>query len=71
MNPLEKKGCGCPCHKAPGILVILFGLSFLLRNLGVIDDQIHGIAWPVIVMIGGLTKVCSGFCKCCSKTTPV
>ena len=66
---MENHGkCGCPHHKMTGVFVILFGLTFLLKNLEVISGQIAGIAWPVIIMIAGGTKLMSSSCKCCDKS---
>ena len=58
--------CGCVCHKAGGVLILLIGLDFLLGNLGVLSQRIVGIAWPVLVMIFGLKKLCK--CKCCPQS---
>ncbi len=66
------KKCCCPCHKMIGIFVILFGLTFLLKNLGVISDHTAAIAWPVIIILAGLKRMAKSMCKCCpeaSKTT--
>ena len=59
--------CGCPYHSMMGIFVILFGVVFLLKNLGVISENVSQILWPSVVILAGLKKVCKGMCKCCSK----
>ena len=59
--------CKCSHHKVMPILVILFGLTFLLGTLGTLTSGFVNIAWPVIVIAGGLMKLMdkSGMCKCC------
>lgn len=64
MQSTETK-CGCPCHKMKGLFVVLFGLVFLLRSFGVISDHFASIAWPTIVILGGLKVMFRGMCKCC------
>ena len=64
-NTEGQKCCGCPHHKVVPVLVVLFGLTFLLGNLNVLTQQFVGIAWPIIVGIAGLTKLGGGKCKCC------
>lgn len=59
--------CCCPCHKMAGVLVILFGLTFLLGALNVIGQNVVNIVWPILVMLGGLKCLCAGKCKCCDK----
>ena len=62
-----KNMCPCPHHKVMPVLIILFGLTFLLGALGILTSGFVGIAWPVIVIAGGLMKWMnkSGMCKCC------
>jgi len=65
MEGMEGKTCGCPHHKVGPVIVVLFGLTFLLGNLNVLTQQFVNIAWPILVLIGGLTKLGGGKCKCC------
>lgn len=58
--------CSCVCHSAKAILVILFGLTFLLGALGIISRGLVDVVWPVLVILGGLKMLGKGFCKCCS-----
>lgn len=58
-------GCKCMHHKAPSILVVLFGLLFLLKALGYVSMATVDIAWPILVLLLGLMKLTSGKCKCC------
>ncbi len=62
-----KNMCKCPHHKAMPVLVILFGLTFLLEALGVVTSGFAMVVWPVLVIIAGLMKWTekSGMCKCC------
>lgn len=59
------KVCKCTHHKTMPILVILFGLLFLLQALGVIGMQSVAIIWPIIVMLAGIFKLAKRHCKCC------
>jgi hypothetical protein len=60
-------GCKCPCHKMPGILIALIGVTLLLGNLGILAAKVVGIIWPILLILLGLKKACKGACKCCSK----
>lgn len=61
----DKGGCKCMHHKVPGVLVVLFGLSFLLKGLGYLTMEQVNIEWPILVIILGLMKLMGGKCKCC------
>jgi hypothetical protein len=50
-----------------GVLVVAFGLVFLLGALNVLSDRAVSIAWPIIVILAGLKKLFGGSCSCCSK----
>ena len=63
-TPTESKKC-CPCKKMPAVFLILFGLTFLFRELGVISFHTAAIAWPVIVILAGIQFLLRGLCKCC------
>jgi hypothetical protein len=65
-NPQDKK-CGCPCHKAVGLFILLIGITFLLGALGVITEHTVSLIWPVFVILLGLKKLAGGMCKCCTK----
>lgn len=62
----EKK-CGCGCHKMGGILVILFGLVFLLGALDVLSARVVSITWPSLIILAGLKALAKGKCKCCKE----
>ncbi len=59
----------CVCRKLPGLFLILFGLTFLLRESGAISHHVAALVWPVIVILGGAQIMFQGLCKCC-KTEP-
>ena len=61
----DKKVCSCPHHAMLPIFAVAFGLTFLLRGLGVLEPGIANIIWPIIVMAAGMTKLGSRFCTCC------
>jgi hypothetical protein len=47
------------------VLVTLFGVVFLLGAFEVLAADVVGIIWPIIVIVGGLSKLFGGSCKCC------
>jgi hypothetical protein len=59
------KNCSCFHHKMMPLFVILFGLVFLLFNLDILSQTFVDYAWPIIVIVAGLTKMFDGQCKCC------
>lgn len=67
-TPTEGKKC-CPCKRMPGLFVILIGLTFLLKQVGVIDAHTAGILWPVIVILAGAQLMFRDLCKCCRADT--
>jgi hypothetical protein len=58
--------CKCPHHKIFPLLVVLFGLDFLLGTLNVFSAYTVNIIWPIIIIIIGFMKMGRG-CKCCCK----
>ena len=66
MEPTKSGMCACPHHKMPGVLLAVFGLVFLLGNLNILTSAAVSFAWPIVVILGGLMKMMSGKCKCCS-----
>ena len=58
--------CSCAHHKAVPVFIVLIGLAFLLRSLGVLTADFVAMAWPVLVILIGLQKMMGGMCKCCS-----
>lgn len=63
---MENK-CNCPHHKVIPLLIVLFGLTFLLGELGVLSSGAVSMIWPILVVVGGLMKLGekAGMCKCC------
>lgn len=57
--------CRCVHHKTIPILIVVFGVLFLLGALEVISVRIVSIVWPLLVIAGGLQKMMQGKCKCC------
>lgn len=54
-------GCGCGHHIVAPVAVILIGVSALLNVFGILTDNIHSIAWPILLIIAAGGKLC----KCC------
>ncbi|MDP2598218.1 MAG: hypothetical protein Q8P49_00120 [Candidatus Liptonbacteria bacterium] len=65
MNPVQGKTCNCSHHKMTHLLVVIFGLIFLLANANVLTWAFVGWAWPVLVILAGGMKMMEGKCKCC------
>jgi hypothetical protein len=63
--PGSKMVCKCPHHKVVPILVVLFGLTFLLGALHIFSAGVVAVLWPLILIVGGLFKMTSKSCKCC------
>lgn len=61
------KTCNCTHHKVIPILVILFGLEFLLATVGVFTWNFVDVTWPILVIIAGCVKLFGRTCKCCAK----
>ncbi|OGZ53598.1 MAG: hypothetical protein A3B25_00650 [Candidatus Ryanbacteria bacterium RIFCSPLOWO2_01_FULL_48_26] len=61
----QGKTCPCPHHKMTPILVVLIGVDFLLGAFNILTPETVQIIWPILVIIGGLTKLNEGRCKCC------
>ena len=59
--------CNCPHHKFMPILIVLFGLTFLLGAMGTITMGTVNIVWPIIIIVAGLFKLNRGMCKCCTN----
>jgi len=56
--------CRCGHHKITPVLVILFGLLFLGEHFGVFSAMFTSTAWPILVIVWGLSKWMGGSCKC-------
>ena len=56
----------CPCghHKIMPLLIILFGIIFLLSSLSVMSMAMAYVLGSVIVILAGLAKLFGGSCKC-------
>ena len=67
MQNTPKVCCACHHHKVAPILVILFGLTFLLGTWGTLSWGTVHTVWPILVIIAGLMKLADkmGMCKCC------
>jgi len=63
---ISESKCCCFCHKVPGALIALIGLTFLLGALNVLSPRVVEITWPILLILLGLKKMCGGMCKCCS-----
>ena len=62
---MQGKTCKCGHHKVFPIIVILFGLEFLLAAVGVLTWSFVAVTWPILVIIVGFMKLMR--CNCCAK----
>ena len=60
-----EKTCKCPHHKVMPVLVVLFGLTFLLGYWGTLGWSTVNTIWPILVILGGVFKMTESMCKCC------
>jgi len=65
METQEQGGAGkCGHHKVVSVLVILFGLTFLLGDWNVLTWGSVNVIWPILVILAGLAKMRHhGHCK--------
>jgi hypothetical protein len=59
------KKCSCHHHKILPILLVVFGLSFILGDLHILSGAQVNLIWPSLFVIGGLAKMFSHRCGCC------
>ena len=38
-----------------GLLILVLGVLFLLRNFGLIHGDLFRIGWPVVIIVAGLS----------------
>ncbi len=66
-----KDGKDCRCqhhmtmHTTFGLLVLVFGITGLLKAMGTVSAETFGWVWPILVIVAGLGKLSTGMCKCC------
>lgn len=63
----EKMKCSCPHHKMIPFLMLLLGVLFLLLAFNLVTWRLASIVWPMLVIVGAVTKLAKGRCKCCEK----
>ncbi|OHA33177.1 MAG: hypothetical protein A2928_03110 [Candidatus Taylorbacteria bacterium RIFCSPLOWO2_01_FULL_45_15b] len=70
MNEKDSRNiCACPHHKALPILLIVFGLIWLLRALDILGTYfgyVSEIILAITVVVGGGIWLGSRRCNCCS-----
>ena len=49
------------------LCITLIGLAFLLQSLDVLSAMFVGFAWPILLLVIGLTKMMGSGCGCCMK----
>ena len=63
-------GCDCSHHYIGGdilfaILILAFGLTALLKTLGIVTQATYDLVWPIIVIVIGAKMLIKIACKCC------
>ena len=58
-------GCSCWHHKLVPLLITLIGVTFLLGVYHVLTPTFVNMAWPILLILIGLFKMCEGMCPCC------
>ena len=58
------KSCRCPHHKVTPLLIVLIGLTFILRAKAIVTPDAAAIIWGVLLMCIGFQKMARGMCKC-------
>ena len=64
---MKGEKCYCPHHKVVPIFVVLLGLLFLLNAFNVFNPMFVSVAWPILVIAAGLTKMFEHKCTCCRR----
>lgn len=65
MHADQNKRCACPHHFLIPFIVFVFGLVFLLKNLGYFfTDEMIQIIWPSLIALAGVQLMISRRCKC-------
>ena len=69
MDNMGQKGMLCKCghHSVVPACIALIGLAFLLQAMNILTESFVALAWPILLLVAGLTKLSSsrGMCKCC------
>ena len=58
--------CCCPCHKMPGVFVVLVGVAVLLRAWDVLGHRPFWTTVAILVILAGLQAIFRSKCKCCN-----
>ena len=58
--------CMCIHHKIIPMIILLFGVTFLFRAVGILGYEAVSIAWPTYVIAVGIMKLIGeDKCGCC------
>lgn len=57
---LRRQGRSGVRHAAPGLILVILGIAFLLTNLGILSDNFVGTYWPAALVIFGLVIAFTG-----------
>ena len=59
--------CKCPHHSFFPLLVVAFGVVFLLGQWNILTMAAVNTLWPIIVVVAGLFKMMKRKCTCCTN----
>ena len=59
--------CTCKHHKIVPVMIILFGVAFLLADLNILTWSALNVIWPILIIVVGFMKFTKGKCKCCRR----
>jgi len=61
---MQGSHCKCAHHKFTPFLIVLIGLTFILKAQGYVAADAAGLIWGVLIMLIGFQKLSRGKCKC-------
>lgn len=59
-----------------GLILVVIGAAFLLKNLGILDAAMWNIIWPALLIVVGIRLICWHKCRegkgwCWGKKCPM
>jgi hypothetical protein len=49
----------------PALFIVLFGVVFLLKAMGILNPPDVNLIWPILVILAGLQMLFRSKCRCC------
>lgn len=57
----------CCSKESISFLVIIMGIAFLLRGLGVLTEKFVDVLWPLLLILAGFSHMRKGHCAQCPE----